>query len=144
MEELIIRGGLVVDGAGRSGYAADVAVRDGRISAIGDLSGVCAGRELDASDLVVAPGFIDSHAHSDTCFLRDGSCAYKLYQGITTEVTGQCGFSPFPALPERLDGSNPWRCPSFDEFIRQFEASEYTIAVNQALLGGRGSRYHGV
>lgn len=58
MDDIIIRGGLVVDGSGEPGFRADVAVKDGRIRAIGDLSGEKAARELDASGLVVAPGFL--------------------------------------------------------------------------------------
>ena len=136
MQDIIIRGGTVFDGTGRAGCAADVAVKDGRISAIGDLSGVRAVRELDASGLAVAPGFIDSHAHSDTCFVRDDSGASKLYQGVTTEVTGQCGSSPFPvfgASPER------WESTSFEAFLERFGREGRRMAVNQAILVGHGT-----
>ena len=88
MLDVIIRGGLVADGTGAPLYRADVAVKDGRIAAIGELDGMDARETLDASGLVVSPGFIDSHAHSDTSFLKDDSGASKLYQGVTTEVTG--------------------------------------------------------
>lgn len=144
MEDIIIRGGTVVDGNGRKGYRADVAVKDGRISAIGDLTDWKAERELDAAGHVVAPGFFDAHAHSDTSFLRDSSSASKLYQGITTEVSGQCGSSPFPALPERMQGKSEWYCESFDEFVKRFEADGYSMAVNQALMVGHGSLRAGV
>ncbi len=146
MEELIIRGGTVIDGTGAPRYKADVAVSGGRITAIGDLSGVTAEKELDATGYMVAPGFIDAHSHSDTAFLRDSSGASKLYQGVTTEVSGQCGSSPFPALPERLKKTtadlgekDDWYCRSFDEFVKKFEASKYEMAVNQAILVGHGS-----
>lgn len=150
MEDLIIRGGTVIDGTGKPGYPADVAVTGGHITAIGDLRDRTAKKELDASGLAVAPGFIDAHAHSDTAFLRDSSYAAKLYQGITTEVTGQCGDSPFPSLPERLqtegselaDGS--WNSLSFDSFVKRFEASDYSMAVNQAILVGHGTLRAGV
>lgn len=151
MEELIIRGGTVIDGTGAPRYKADVAVSGGLITAIGDLSGVTAQKELDATGYVVAPGFIDAHSHSDTAFLRDSSGASKLYQGVTTEVSGQCGYSPFPALPERLksttselDGDDDWYCASFDDFVKRFEASKYEMAVNQAILVGHGSLRAGV
>ena len=62
MDDIIIRGGQVIDGTGRAGYRADVAVRDGIITAIGELSGRGADRVLDADGLAVAPGFIDTHA----------------------------------------------------------------------------------
>ena len=146
MEDIIIRGGTVIDGTGKAGFQADVAVKDGTITAIGDLSGLQAQKILDASGLVVAPGFIDAHSHSDTSFLRDSSGASRIYQGVTTEVSGQCGYSPFPALPERmkktiseLDGDDDWYCQSFDDFVKRFEASKYEMAVNQAILVGHGS-----
>ena len=144
MEELIIRGGTVIDGTGAPRYKADVAVSGGVITAIGDLTGVQAEKELDAAGFIVSPGFIDAHSHSDTAFLRDSSGASKLYQGVTTEVSGQCGYSPFPALPERLksttselDGDDDWYCASFDDFVKRFEASKYEMAVNQASLVGQ-------
>ena len=85
MENIIIRGGVIMDGTGASGWKGDVEVRNGAITRIGDLTGVFAEKELNANGLVVAPGFIDAHAHSDTAFLKDDSGASKLYQGITTE-----------------------------------------------------------
>ena len=144
MKKLIIRGGMVADGTGCTLYRADVAVEDGRIARIGDLSAESAEKELDATGLVVAPGFIDAHAHSDTSFLRDSSCASKLYQGVTTEVSGQCGSSPFPALPEKLRTDEPWHCASFDDFVRKFEEGGYSMATNQAMLVGHGSLRAGV
>lgn len=138
MVDIIIRGGMVADGTGKSMYPADVAVQDGKITAIGDLSSLCAAKELNAHRLVVAPGFIDSHAHSDTSFLIDSSGASKLYQGVTTEVSGQCGSSPFPSRAGDLDGTLR-HAESFDAFIRKFEESDCCMAVNQALLTGHGS-----
>ncbi|MBE5766317.1 MAG: D-aminoacylase [Clostridiales bacterium] len=134
MQDIIIRGGMVMDGTGAEAFRADIAVKDGKITAIGDLKGMAAKKILDGEGCAVAPGFIDSHAHSDTCFLRDGSCASKLYQGITTEITGQCGSSPFPKRP---DYDESWE--SFDAFVRAFEDGGYSMAVNQALLVGHGS-----
>ena len=128
MYDLIIAGGMVADGTGRPAYAADVAVSGGRIAAIGNLRGEAARETLDAGGLIVAPGFIDAHAHSDTGFLKDGSSASKLYQGVTTEVTGQCGMSPFPSA----------QFESFDALARALEDSS-GMAVNQAILCGHGS-----
>jgi len=135
---------MIADGTGAPCYRADIAVKDAVITAIGDLSTQKAKKDLDAAGLVVAPGFIDAHAHSDTSFLRDSSCASKLYQGITTEITGQCGSSPFPGLPERLKADEPWHCASFDDFVRRFEASNHRMATHQALLVGHGSLRAGV
>ena len=72
------------------------------ISAIGDLSAAHAEHELDVCDLVVAPGFIDAHTHSDlTCYQEETLSAASVRQGVTTKVCGNCGFSPFPFLPGR-------------------------------------------
>ncbi len=151
MEDIIIYGGTVVDGTGKLGFPADVAVRDGKITAIGDLSGLSAKEKLDAHDLAVAPGFIDAHSHSDTAFLLDDSGAAKLYQGVTTEVAGQCGYSPFPALPERMktahsdmDAKAGWYSPSFDAFVTKFETSGKKMGTNLAMLVGHGSLRAGV
>lgn len=144
MEDLIIRGGLVIDGSGAAGIRADVAVRDGRITGIGDYAGTAAKRTLNAEGMTVSPGFIDAHAHSDTAFLADSSGASKLYQGITTEISGNCGSSPFPCLPERLREGDPWHCASFDAFVSRFEDSGCSMATNQVMLVGHGSLRAGV
>ncbi len=137
MNDLVIRGGLVMDGTGKPAYRADVEVRGGRIAAVGQCSGPYSGKILDADGLVVAPGFIDAHAHSDTSFLRDSSGASKLYQGVTTEISGNCGSSPFP-WPDRPDPEN-WRCASFADFLRRFDAEGCKMAVNQMMLTGHGT-----
>lgn len=151
MEDIIIRGGTVIDGTGKPGFRADVAVKDGKISAIGDLSGVSARKELDASGLVVSPGFFDAHCHSDTSFVADDSCGAKLYQGITTEVCGQCGYSPFPAQPdktalvEQAEGTPAgWYQQSFADFIAKFEKEGRKMGTNLAPLVGHGSLRAGV
>ncbi len=99
--DLRILGGSVIDGTGMPARRADVGVRDGRIDAIGDLRAATARETIDATDHVVAPGFIDSHTHGDVAWsLPDEHLDVKtaeLRQGVTTEVTGNCGFSPFPA-----------------------------------------------
>lgn len=148
MQDLIIRGGTVIDGTGAPRYKADVAVKDGIITHIGDLKDLQAAKELDATGLIVSPGFIDAHSHSDTAFRRDSSSASKLYQGVTTEVSGQCGSSPFPALPERMAKTSAdledatesrWYFESFNDFVKKFEEGGYEMAVNQAILVGHGS-----
>ena len=143
MEDIIIRGGCVIDGTGSPGRRADVAVRDGIITAVGDLSGRAAARVLDAGGLAVAPGFIDAHTHSDTFFLDDDSGASKLYQGVTTEVSGNCGFSHFPALEERV-GEDPWSCASYADFLRKYRDGGCRMALNQAMLVGHGRLREGV
>jgi len=87
--DLIIRGGHVVDGTGNPWFAADVAVKDGRIAAVGRLASASAARVIDASGLVVAPGFIDLHTHSDLPLVVDGTAQSKVRQGVTLDVIGE-------------------------------------------------------
>ena len=104
MYDLIIQNGLIVDGTRRKPYRASLCIQDGRIARIAQES-IPAGqarRVLDASGLAVAPGFIDIHSHSDACPLVDYQPESKLYQGVTTEIVGNCGTSILPNTPERL------------------------------------------
>ncbi|HWN44291.1 MAG TPA: amidohydrolase family protein, partial [Thermoanaerobaculia bacterium] len=90
--DLLIRGGTVIDGSGAPGIRADVAVQDGKIVKVGNLSAAKAKRVIDASDIVVAPGFIDVHTHADD--LPENSRAENyLRMGVTTVVAGNCGAS---------------------------------------------------
>ncbi|GAA6522286.1 amidohydrolase family protein [Lawsonibacter asaccharolyticus] len=100
MYDLILRGGTVVDGTRSRPYAADVCIRDGRIARITPDAGEEAREVVDVSGLTVAPGFIDIHSHSDACPLLSFQPESKLFQGITTEITGNCGTSILPSLPE--------------------------------------------
>ena len=87
--DLIIKNGHIMDGTGSPWYAADLAVKDGRIAAIGDLSGAEAKRIIDAHGLLVTPGFIDMLGQSEGSILVDPRLPSKIYQGITTEITGE-------------------------------------------------------
>ncbi len=134
MENVVIRGGRIIDGSGSRSYQADIYIKNGMIADISEHIDAEDSRILEASGCVVAPGFIDSHAHSDTSFLSDDSCASKLSQGITTEITGQCGSSPFPA---KATGDGKWE--SYNAFLRCFDANHHKMAVNQAILVGHGT-----
>ncbi len=96
MVSLLIRNGTVVDGMGTPSIRADVAVSDGRIEAIGDLRGALSDREIDATGLVVAPGFVDTHTHTEGVLLTDPQHACGLRQGITTEIVALDGVSYAP------------------------------------------------
>ena len=87
--DLLIRGGRIVDGTGSPWYRGDVAVRGDRIAAVGLLPGATARDTIDATGLIVAPGFIDMLGHSEYPLLRDGRAVSKIMQGITTEITGE-------------------------------------------------------
>ena len=97
--DIVLKGGLVIDGTGQPAFAADVAVRGGSIVAVGELRHVPAGRVIDVTGLVVAPGFIDTLGQSETALLVDNRSLSKLSQGITSEITGEGGsIAPQDAL----------------------------------------------
>src|SRR6185295_20023130 len=79
----------VVDGTGNPWFAGDVAIKNGRIAAVGRLSNATASRVVDARNRIVAPGFIDLHTHSDIALLADGSAQSKVRQGVTLDVLGE-------------------------------------------------------
>jgi len=87
--DVLIRGGHVVDGTGNPWFAGDVAIKNGRIAAVGRLPNATASRTIDASNRIVAPGFIDLHTHSDTSLLADGTAQSKVRQGVTLDVLGE-------------------------------------------------------
>jgi len=106
MTRILIKGGQVVDGTGKPAYPADVLVENELIAAIGSLGDLEAERVIDAQVLTVAPGFIDTHSHSDVKILLEPLVEPKVRQGITTEVLGQDGISTAPLPPEYI---SPWR-----------------------------------
>jgi N-acyl-D-amino-acid deacylase len=143
MLDLIIEHGTVIDGSGAPGRRADVGISAGRIVAIGDLSGESALRRHDATDRIVAPGFIDAHTHDDRLLLQEPEGPHpKLSQGVTTVIAGNCGVSLAPlrldgvAPPSPLDllGREDWHFDSFGDYLDAVDA--HGPAVNAACLVG--------
>jgi N-acyl-D-amino-acid deacylase len=98
MFDLKIVNGMVLDGTGKPSVRMDVGVTGDRISAVGELGCAEAKRVIDARDLIVCPGFIDTHSHSDAYLLIEPTAPSKVTQGVTTEVVGNCGASAAPRL----------------------------------------------
>lgn len=101
MYQYLFRSGLVFDGTGAPGRAVDVAVSDDRIVKIASNIKEEAEYVIDAAGQILCPGFIDVHSHSDITFLYENNPGSKIFQGITSEVIGNCGFSPFPLKQDR-------------------------------------------
>jgi len=144
--DLIIRNGTLVDGTGNKSQIADIAVKDGLIAAIGDFSGK-SNQEIDASNLVVTPGFVDIHTHYDGQAIWDSQLKPSSIHGVTTVVMGNCGVGfapckpedriklvelmegvediPAPVMHEGLD----WKWETFEEYIEALERNKLDIDV---------------
>jgi N-acyl-D-amino-acid deacylase len=142
VDDLVIRGGHVIDGSGSPGRDADVSVREGRVVAVEPPSIRPARRVIDARGQVVAPGLIDIHTHSDFTLPLNPRAESKIRQGVTLEVVGNCGFSAAPALPGRaallreyLASSAPW-LPFWEMSFADYVASFPPTSVNVILQVG--------
>ena len=144
MDDIVIKNGLIVDGTGRPGFHGDVGICGDRIAQVGELETIGA-RILDVEGCVVAPGFIDIHSHTDELVLANPTCESKLTQGVTTEVSGNCGDSPAPR-GRKLDeaaykswlseyGIEPcWK--SMGEYLSNLD--RFPMAINYATFVGHG------
>jgi N-acyl-D-aspartate/D-glutamate deacylase len=145
--DLIIEHGRVVDGTGAPARRADVGVRGTQIAAVGDLAGAAAARRIAAAGCVVSPGFIDIHTHSDIELLAEGRAESMIRQGVTTQVTGNCGLTPAPVhdairadLRKTLIGPDygpAWTWNTFGEFLDRLRAAPK--ATHVATLVGHGA-----
>jgi N-acyl-D-amino-acid deacylase len=166
MADLVIRNGTVVDGTGAPRRLADVAITDGRIEAVGpDLP--AGDREIDATGLLVAPGWVDIHTHYDGQVTWDEVLAPSSWHGVTTVVAGNCGVGFAPARPERrewliglmegvedipgsaLSEGIDWRWETFPEYLDALDERRWTMdvgtqiahgAVRAYVMGDRGAR----
>ena len=153
MFDVVIRNGLVVDGTGSPGQTADVAIRDGRIVAIGEISDN-GNHEIDAEGLVVAPGFVDVHTHFDAQVFWDTTLSPSPLHGVTTVISGNCGFTIAPLEPEhgdymmrmlaRVEGMPlaslqqgvPWNWRTFGEYL---DAIDGSLMPNAGFLVGHSA-----
>ncbi|MBN1387024.1 MAG: D-aminoacylase [Bacteroidales bacterium] len=144
--DLIITGGVVYDGLGNPAKEVDIAIKDDRIVMIGENLGKNrAGRIIQANGMAVSPGFIDMHTHTDVGLLANPLAESHIRQGITTEISGNCGSSPFPVadevyeerkkvIKEEYDIDLDWR--DINGFFRRLE--EKGMALNYVTLLGQG------
>ncbi len=145
--DIMIRGGILIDGTGNPWIKADVGIKNGKILKIGRIEGeadIC----IDAEGKIVAPGFIDMHSHDDLIFFRDVYNRPKLLQGVTTVVMGNCGLSPAPLSSETIGDLKAylsilceevdlnWR--SYGEFLSRLEAIQ-PLGTNALGLVGHGT-----
>lgn len=147
MPDIVFRGASVVDGTGAAAFTADVSVVDGRIDAVGSVTGGAA-VSVDARGMVLSPGFIDLHTHTDFALPSYPRAASMTLQGVTTHLTGNCGFSPFPVVEEHadmlreysgfLDAGLPWGSwSSAAEYLELLDG--LPLAANVACLVGHGT-----
>src|SRR5437763_8904745 len=138
--DLVIRHGKIVDGSGNPWFYGDVAVKGDRIVALGRVSGD-AKRVIDASGLVVAPGFIDMHSHSDWTLLEDGNAQSKIRQGVTTEVIGESSSAgPFKGKLKSRSVSvknEPLEIRALRDYFAAIERAG--VSVNVASYVGEGT-----
>lgn len=145
----VIRGGTVYDGTGAEGRPADVAIGGDRIIAVGDLAGMAAAEEIDATGRAVAPGFIDVHTHDDRYLFTHPEMTPKASQGVTTVVVGNCGFSlaPWKRYSDKQFPFSLWQDRpdlQFDSAAAYLEGLErMPPALNAAMLVGHSSLRYG-
>jgi N-acyl-D-amino-acid deacylase len=140
--DTLIKFGRILDGTGNPWYAADIGIRQGRITRIQkEINPQSARRLIDASGLAVSPGFIDTHSHDDVYLLMNPQCDEKILQGVTTDVVGNCGITVSPRSEEHRDDSfigmmcgrqvnaDELQVKTFDDYLSRLEALKPGINV---------------
>ena len=151
MFDLILKGGEVFDGTGNPGQVGDVAIKNGKICGIGSFESARAEEVIDVSGLVVSPGFVDMHTHSDFTLIADARAESQVHQGVTTEVVGQCGISCAPVcshdairqvVPWYTDKADhaPWH--GFGEYLDVLGSSD--LGVNVGAFVGHGTIHRAI
>src|SRR5690349_17445754 len=145
MNLTVLQGGWIVEGSGAAGYPGDVLIEDGRIAAVGAIKAPAECATVDCAGCVIAPGFVDLHSHSDLQVLENR--VEKTNQGVTMEVVGNCGFSPYPgrehaqALRDFANGifcgHSAWEFQNAKDYFAQVEKSSTAVEVQS--LAGHGS-----
>lgn len=147
MFDLLICGGTVIDGSGRAGFIADVAVENGKIAAIGRLSAASARRTISAEGYLVTPGFIDIHRHADAAVFRPGFGELEIHQGLTTIVNGNCGLSAAPIGSAHRREILSYLRPITGEIpasaalgsLHEYFAAQPNAPIHTAMLAGAGT-----
>jgi N-acyl-D-amino-acid deacylase len=150
MTDWILRGGMVIDGTGAPRFTADVAIAGDRVAAVGEVPRSAGAREIDASGMIIAPGFIDVHTHDDRALLASPEMAAKASQGVTTVVTGNCGVSLAPLAPDRpppppldlIGDLADYAYPCFADYLAALDKTP--PAVNAACLVGHSTLRVGI
>ena len=147
MLDVLIQGGTVIDGTGRPGRRADVAIAGDRVEAIELLPGATAARVIDATGHAVAPGFIDMHSHADFVLPGLPTADSMVHQGFTLQVVGNCGASPAPLTPARrqdiIDATGlavpplAWNWTTFRSYLDVLTRER--LSINVAPLVGHGT-----
>jgi N-acyl-D-amino-acid deacylase len=169
VSDIVVRNGTIVDGTGEPAFVGDVVVTDGRVEAVGPGSGpsVRGAEEIDATGLLVTPGWVDIHSHYDGQATWDDVLAPSAWHGVTTTVMGNCGVGFAPARPDRHDWliglmegvedipgtalaeGIDWRWETFPQYLDALEGRRWTMdvgtqvahgAVRAYVMGDRGAR----
>jgi len=144
--DILIQNVRIADGTGQEIFTADIGLRDGKITVIGSLKNATAHMTIDGKKYVAAPGFVDIHSHTDLELLANPNAEGKIRQGITTEVSGNCGSSPFPLtktdvekmrqkLRDQYQIEESWK--DLDGFFRAIE--KRGTSINYMTLTGHGA-----